>query len=206
MSELYEELNDEILVQRGREGDSVAVDHLLTRYKSMVISKTRAFYLVGADKDDLVQEGMIGLFKAIRDFDDTKQCKFGTFAELCVTRQLITAIKAATRRKHSPLNTYISLYKPVYEGDTQTTIGELLTGSDFNPELLVLEEEMKQNMKRMVSDYLSEMEKKVLHYYLKGLSYSEIAEKVGISFKSTDNALQRIKRKLIKAISSTKNS
>ncbi|HBN84765.1 MAG TPA: RNA polymerase sporulation sigma factor SigH, partial [Clostridiales bacterium] len=138
MNIIYEQLNDEDLVQMGRNGDSMAAEHLLTRYKAMVNLKTRAYFLVGADRDDLIQEGMIGLFKAMRDFNDTKNCKFGYFAELCVTRQIITAVKSATRRKHSPLNTYISLNKPVYEDESQTTYGEMISSGECDPEVLVL--------------------------------------------------------------------
>lgn len=206
MNIIYEELSDEDLVHRGRRGDSMAFEHLFSRYKAMVNSKSRAYFLVGADRDDLIQEGMIGLFKAMRDFDNKKECKFGYFAELCVTRQIITAVKTATRLKHSPLNTYISLNKPVFEDESQTTYGELISNGECNPELLILEDEMKQDMKNIINKHLSDLEKKVLYHYLKGLSYVEIAEKVDISVKSTDNALQRIKKKLNRAMISAKNS
>jgi RNA polymerase sporulation-specific sigma factor len=206
MDKIYEELYDEDLVQLGRDGDPMAFEQLFSRYKTMVNSKARAYFLAGADKDDLLQEGMIGLFKAMRDFDGTKECKFGTFAEICVTRQIITAVSAAARRKHTPLNTYVSLNKPVFEDESQTTYIDLSPSGDCDPEVLVLENERREYMKNFILNYLSDMEKKVLHYYLNGLSYSEIANKACISVKSTDNALQRIKRKLGRVLAGMKNS
>jgi len=196
----YEALSDEDLVFKGREGDHVAFEHILTRYKSMVNSKSRAYFLVGADREDLIQEGMIGLFKAMRDFDSEKDCRFGFFAELCVTRQIITAVKTATRQKHMPLNSYVSLNKPVFEEESQTTWSELISNGDSDPEFLIIEDEVKQDVKNIINSCLSHLEKEVLQCYLKGLSYTEISERVEITVKSVDNALQRIKKKLNRAM------
>ena len=196
--ENYEILSDERLLKLSGSGDIAATEFLLARYKNTVRSKARMYFLVGADHDDIVQEGMIGLFKAIRDFDSSKQASFKSFAELCVRRQIITAIKAATRKKHIPLNSYISLSKPLFDdenGDFADFLSELeATG----PEDMFIWKENAADIVKKIEETLSKLEKEVLNMYLDGKSYQEIAKLMNRPPKSIDNALQRIKKKLEK--------
>ncbi len=172
-------------------------DYLLDKYKSLVRAKSRAYFLIGADSEDIIQEGMIGLYKAVRDFNGEKNTSFRSFAELCVNRQMITAIKAATRQKHQPLNSYISLNKPVYEDETEQTYMDLLQeGAFLNPETLLIGQENRNFLEDQLVKHLSGFETRVLMLYLQGRSYFEIARTLKKPEKSIDNALQRIKKKL----------
>jgi len=185
-----------------RNGNGDAMDHILHRYGNLAKAKSRAYFLVGADNEDIIQEGMIGLYKAIRDFNPEKTPSFFPFAELCITRQIITAIKTATRKKHTPLNTYVSLSKPVgSEGDTDRTLADtLIEYSNRNPEELLISKENTRDILNEIKESLSKLENKVLDLYLKGEDYREISAKLGKSPKSMDNALQRIKRKITQII------
>ncbi len=195
----YEELSDEDLAELSASGDKRATECILTRYKNLVRSKSRMYFLVGADKEDIIQEGMIGLFKAIRDFDRSKLASFKGFAELCVRRQIITAVKTATRQKHMPLNSYVSLSNPIYDDEYEGVSGELMWGfSELDPERLFIKKENAEILGGKIEEVLSDLEKKVLAMYLEGMSYQEIATAMSRSPKSIDNALQRIKKKMEK--------
>ena len=193
------ESTDEEIVELARAGDEVALEHLLIRYKNFTRVKARSYFLVGADKEDIVQEGMIGLYKAIRDFQAERQSSFRAFAELCITRQIITAIKSATRQKHIPLNSYVSLNRPVSheDGDQDRVLVDVLsTHTSADPVELVISSEEVRSMQTSFSEILSDLEAHVLHLYLEGKSYQEIAAGLKRHVKSIDNALQRIKRKV----------
>lgn len=182
-----------------RAGDEVALEHLLIRYKNFTRVKARSYFLIGADREDIVQEGMIGLYKAIRDFQAERQSSFRAFAELCITRQIITAIKSATRQKHIPLNSYVSLNRPVSheDGDQDRVLVDVLaTHASADPVELVISSEEVRSMQTSFSEILSDLEAHVLHLYLEGKSYQEIAAGLKRHVKSIDNALQRIKRKV----------
>jgi RNA polymerase sigma-H factor len=190
---------DEEIVELARAGDEVALEHLLIRYKNFTRVKARSYFLVGADKEDIVQEGMIGLYKAIRDFQAERQTSFRAFAELCITRQIITAIKSATRQKHIPLNSYVSLNRPVSHEDGEqdrVLVDVLATHASADPVELVISSEEVRSMQTSFSEILSDLEAHVLHLYLEGKSYQEIAVGLKRHVKSIDNALQRIKRKV----------
>lgn len=192
---------DERLVQEAQNGNPFAEAELLDKYKPFVKAKSRAYFLIGADSEDIIQEGMIGLYKAIRDYDKQKNASFRSFAELCVNRQMITAIKAATRQKHQPLNTYISLNKPVFEGESEETYLDMLQeGALLNPEALLIGQENKMFLENQMVKNLSRFESHVLTLYLQGRSYFEIAHMLKKSEKSIDNALQRVKKKLEKFV------
>lgn len=193
----YDMLADEQLAELSAEGDKQATEHLLAKYKNLVRARAKDYFLAGADREDLVQEGMIGLFKAIRDFDITKQASFLGFAEVCVKRQLITAVKTATRQKHMPLNSYVSLNQPVYEDETERTLVDMLAQREsVDPEEMFLRREKAEAMETEIAQKLSSLEQSVLSLYLSGMNYQEIAVELGRPPKSIDNALQRIKRKL----------
>ena len=195
----YYELSDEKIVEMSHAGDASAEEYLLDKYKNFVRSKARSYFLVGADHEDIVQEGMIGLYKAIRDFRPDKLSSFRAFAELCITRQIITAIKTATRQKHIPLNNYVSLNKPLYDEESDRTLLDIIIeGRISDPEELVINMENVGNIRTKISEVLSGLEQEVLYAYLDGKSYQEIAESLGRHVKSIDNALQRVKRKLEK--------
>ncbi len=198
----FEALSDEELVELSAAGDKNATEHILDKYKNFVRTVVRMYFLVGADRDDVVQEGMIGLFKAIRDFDDSKQTSFKSFAEICVRRQVLTAIKNATRQKHIPLNSYVSLSKPAYDDEnSEDTLMDTLTISDSqDPEELFIGKENIELLGVKIEENLSKLEKQVLGMYLGGISYQEIAVIMNRTPKSIDNALQRVKRKLEKFI------
>ena len=197
----YQQIKDEELVQMAQQGDDAAQEYLLDKYKSLVRAKSRAYFLIGADTEDIIQEGMIGLYKAIHDFNEEKNAAFRSFAELCVNRQMITAIKAATRQKHQPLNSYVSLNKPVYEEESEQTYMDLLQSSSnalLNPEALLIGQENKHFLEDQMVKNLSSFESRVLVLYLQGRSYFEIADVLKKPEKSIDNALQRVKKKLEK--------
>ena len=190
-------LEDEELVDLARSGDEQALEDLLNRYRHYARAKARTYFLAGADKEDIVQEGMIGLFKAIRDFQSDKNTAFRAFAELCITRQIITAIKTATRQKHIPLNSYVSLNKSSSVHDDEPPLEEALSqGSIEDPAELVISAEQIENIKVSMGQLLSALETEVLQLYMDGKSYQQIADMLGRHVKSIDNALQRIKRKL----------
>lgn len=190
---------DEEMVSLAQAGDGDALEYLLNKYKNFVRSKARSYFLIGADHEDIVQEGMIGLYKAIRDFKPDKLSSFRAFAELCVTRQIITAIKTATRQKHIPLNSYVSLNKPLYDEESDRTLLDvIIEGRATNPEELIISQEDLAAIRDKIDEVLSSLEQEVLAAYLDGKSYQEIAENLGRHVKSIDNALQRVKRKLEK--------
>ena len=191
--------SDEDIVQLCHNGDTAAEEYLLNKYKNFVRSKARSYFLIGADHEDIVQEGMIGLYKAIRDYKSEKLSSFRAFAELCITRQIITAIKTATRQKHIPLNSYVSLNKPLYDEESDRTLLDIIMeGNSGNPEEMIINQENLGNIHRKINEVLSGLEQEVLAAYLDGKSYQEIAETLGRHVKSIDNALQRVKRKLEK--------
>lgn len=193
----YEVMCDEEIVELVRAGDPLAEEHLINKYRNFVRAKARSYFLIGADREDIIQEGMIGLFKAIRDFRCDKLSSFRAFAELCVTRQIITAIKTATRQKHIPLNSYVSLNKPIYDEDSDRTLLDVITGSKItDPEELIISREEFDDIEEKMGEILSSLEWKVLMSYLEGKSYQEIAVDLKRHVKSIDNALQRVKRKL----------
>lgn len=190
-------LSDEEVVALAREGNGDAQEYLINKYKNFVRAKARSYFLIGADKEDIIQEGMIGLYKAIRDYRPDKLSSFRAFAELCITRQIITAIKTATRQKHIPLNSYVSLNKPIYDEDSDRTLLDVISGTRItDPEELIISREEFDDIEAKMGEILSSLEWKVLMYYLEGKSYQEIANDLNRHVKSIDNALQRVKRKL----------
>ena len=194
---IYDEMLDESIVEAAREGDDLAQEYLINKYKNFVRAKARSYFLIGADREDIIQEGMIGLYKAIRDFRNDKLASFRAFAELCITRQIITAIKTATRQKHIPLNSYVSLNKPIYDEESDRTLLDVLSGTKVtDPEELVISREEFVDIEHKMGEFLSDLEWKVLMSYLDGRSYQEIAKDLRRHVKSIDNALQRVKRKL----------
>ena len=178
-----------------------ALECILEKYKNLVKSRSRPYFLIGADREDIIQEGMIGLYKAIRDYDTEKYTNFKAFAEMCITRQIITAIKTATRRKHMPLNSYVSLSHPVFDEESDKTLLDTITEhSCLDPEEIIINKENYNSIGQRINELLSPKEMEILTVYLQGKSYQEISEQLGISHKSIDNALQRVKRKLDKNI------
>lgn len=195
----YAEMLDEDIVDLAQQGEQFAVEFLVDKYKNFVRAKARSYFLIGADKEDIIQEGMIGLFKAIRDYKLDKLTSFRAFAELCITRQIITAIKTATRQKHIPLNSYVSLNKPVYDEESDRTLIDILSTTRItNPEEIIISREEFVFIEKKMGEILSSLEWKVLMAYLEGKSYQEIAVDLKRHVKSIDNALQRVKRKLEK--------
>jgi RNA polymerase sporulation-specific sigma factor len=193
----YDLRADEDNVDAVRDGDSNALEFLIHKYRNFVRAKARSYFLIGADREDIIQEGMIGLYKAIRDFRGDKLASFKAFAELCVTRQIITAIKTATRQKHIPLNSYVSLDKPIYDEDSDRTLLDVICGTRVtDPEELIINKEEFISLEDKMGEILSDLERKVLMLYLDGRSYQEIAVDLRRHVKSIDNALQRVKRKL----------
>ena len=193
----YEVMLDEVVVEFAKDGDTAALEYLINKYKNFVRAKARSYFLIGADREDIIQEGMIGLYKAIRDFRSDKLSSFRAFAELCITRQIITAIKTATRQKHIPLNSYVSLNKPIYDEDSDRTLLDVISGSKItDPEELIISREEFDDIEEKMGEILSSLEWKVLMSYLEGKSYQEIAVDLKRHVKSIDNALQRVKRKL----------
>src|SRR6187401_1872951 len=194
------ELEDLQLVIKARNGDSAAMDYLIRRYTGFVRLKASSYFLAGGDPEDLIQEGLIGLYKAVRDFRHDKETSFRSFAELCVTRQIITAIKTATRFKHAPLNTYVSFsHTPAgQESEGDCTLGDALPGPSVNdPSVCVISTEELQSLVFCLGSGLSKLESQALTLYLEGNSYEEMAEDLGCDTKTIDNALQRVKRKIL---------
>ena len=195
-------MKDEEIALLAQQGNGEALEYLLDKYKNFVRTKARSYFLIGADHEDIVQEGMIGLYKAIRDYRGDRQSSFRAFAELCVTRQIITAIKTATRQKHIPLNSYVSLNKPIYDDDDRTLLDVISGETDANPEDLLIRRESFSHIEERILGVLSPLEKEVLVCYLDGKTYQDISREIGRHVKSIDNALQRIKRKLLKYLES----
>lgn len=200
----YANETDEELILKLRDGESSVIDFIMDKYKNLVKKKAKTMYILGADTEDLIQEGMIGLFKAIRDYDSGRDASFYTFADLCISRQMYTAVQASRRQKHAPLNSYISLYSShseKEENEESQLINILSSNIGRNPEDLLIDRENVENLERIIEKELSGFEKEVLDLYLIGMSYSQIAKVLGRDDKSTDNALQRIKGKLRKFMS-----
>ncbi|EJP6474128.1 RNA polymerase sporulation sigma factor SigH [Clostridium sp. FAM 1755] len=197
----FEGCVDEEIVMEAKAGNSRAQEYIIGKYENFVKAKAKSYFLIGADKEDIYQEGMIGLYKAIRDFKPDKLSSFKAFAELCVTRQIITAIKTATRQKHIPLNTYVSLNKPIYDEESDRTLLDILSEAKVaNPEELIISREELKHIQNEIGEVLSDLEMEVLMSYLDGKSYQEIACDLDRHAKSIDNALQRVKRKLEKCL------
>ncbi|MFQ6866506.1 RNA polymerase sporulation sigma factor SigH [Blautia sp.] len=194
----YGQFSDEQLIERLRGGETEISDYLMDKYKGLVRKKARAMYLIGGDTDDLIQEGMIGLFKAVQDYRPDREASFQTFASLCIERQLYSAVKNSTRQKHIPLNSYVSLSEEAETGSLEGLWSE-------NPEALIIDRENTGSLEKQISQTLSPMENKVLDYYLKGYSYVQIAELMNKQSKSIDNALQRIRGKIRDYIKKSKN-
>ena len=205
MNEEYQQYSDEELMIRLRDGETGIMDFIMNKYKNLVRSKAQSMYILGADNDDLIQEGMIGLFKAVRDFDSGRDASFYTFADLCISRQMYTAVQASRRQKHIPLNTYVSLYATTKEdperseGD-MTLVNMLALKAEQSPEEMLIDKENVEQLERTIEKELSNFEKQVLDLYLTGMRYTQIAKVLSRDEKSTDNALQRIKSKLRKVI------
>lgn len=194
-------MTDDELVKLAKNDNISALECILEKYKNLVKSRSRPYFLIGADREDIIQEGMIGLYKAIRDYDAEKYTNFKAFAEMCITRQIITAIKTATRRKHMPLNSYVSLSHPVFDEESDKTLLDTITEhSCLDPEEIIINKENYNSIGQRINELLSPKEMEILTVYLQGKSYQEISEQLGISHKSIDNALQRVKRKLDKNI------
>ncbi len=203
MEQEYSQFSDEELIDRLRGGDSPITDYIMDKYKNLVRSKAKSMYILGGDNEDLIQEGMIGLFKAIRDYDCGRDASFYTFADLCISRQMYTAVQASHRQKHWPLNTYVSLYGSGHsQGDSEEMeLAEALSpDQDQNPETLFIDRERVEYLEGQIDKELSSFEKQVLDLYLTGMSYSQIAKVLGREEKSTDNALQRLKSKIKKML------
>ncbi|WP_127160097.1 RNA polymerase sporulation sigma factor SigH [Veillonella sp. VA137] len=188
--------DEEIVTIYQRENNHYATDYIVQRYKNFVRSKARSYFLMGADKEDIIQEGMIGLYKATRDFNQDHEVSFKAFAELCITRQIISAIKGASRQKHIPLNSYISLNKPAYDDSERTLIEVLETEKNLDPQEVVINREQYALIKEVMEAVLSPLEWDVLRGYMDAKSYQEMAEEHHRSVKSIDNALQRVKKKM----------
>ncbi len=201
----FSTMHDEEVILDARSGDIIALEYLINKYRSFVRAKARTYFLIGADREDIIQEGMIGLFKAIRDFREDKLSSFRAFAELCITRQIITAIKTATRQKHIPLNSYVSLNRPVFDEESDRTLMDLISEESVSdPEEMIINREEFNGIEEKMGEILSGLEWEVLSLYLQGRSYQEIAEELDRHVKSIDNALQRVKRKLEKHLEEDK--
>ncbi|MBM6859061.1 RNA polymerase sporulation sigma factor SigH [Clostridium saudiense] len=197
--------SEEKIVEEAKKGNTRAQEFIISKYENFVKAKAKSYFLIGADKEDIYQEGMIGLYKAIRDFNGEKSTSFRAFAELCITRQIITAIKTATRQKHIPLNTYISLNKPVSEEESDRTLLDIISSIRItDPEELIISQEQKKFIEEEINKVLSDLEIQVLQSYLEGKSYQEIACDLDRHSKSIDNALQRVKKKLEKCLVNNK--
>jgi len=204
MSDMYRGLADEELIDKLRDGETQITDYIMDKYKNLVRKKAKSMYILGADNEDLIQEGMIGLFKAVRDYDAGRDASFYTFADLCISRQMYNAVQASRREKHTPLNTYISLYADMTEsegeGDGTALVNVIASAVETNPEQLMIDRENVAAIEAIIEKELSSFEKQVLDLYITGMSYSQIARVLSRDEKSTDNALQRLKSKLRKAV------
>lgn len=198
----YEQVSDEELIDRLRNGEERITDYICDKYKNLVRSKAKSMFILGGDNEDLIQEGMIGLFKAVRDYDSGRDASFYTFADLCISRQMYTAVQASKRQKHIPLNTYVSFYGNSNEGDREenSLLEALVDPTELNPEQMFLDKERVAYLEKMIENELSSFEKQVLDLYMTGMSYTQIAKVLGRDEKSTDNALQRLKNKIKKLL------
>ncbi len=196
---LYNDFTDEELIIRARDGEEEIIEYLMDKYKNLVRSKAATMFILGADKDDLIQEGMIGLFKAVRDYDSGRDASFYTFAELCISRQMYTALQASGRKKHSPLNTYVSIYQDSDE-EGAGLIDALENKKERNPEEILIDQENVEAIEKIIENELSSFERQVLELSMTGMGYIEIAKLLGRDAKSTDNALSRVKTKIRKAL------
>lgn len=196
----YSDFTDEELVIRARDGEEEITEYLMDKYKNLVRSKASTMYILGADREDLIQEGMIGLFKAVRDYDSGRDASFYTFAELCISRQMYTALQASGRKKHSPLNTYVSIYQGHDEEEGAGLIEALENQKERNPEEIFIDKENVAAIETIIENDLSAFEKQVLELSMTGMGYVEIAKLLGKDGKSTDNALSRVKAKIRKAL------
>lgn len=196
--------DEEIIAEIKVAKDEFALEYIIKKYMNLVRAKARTYFLIGADREDLIQEGMIGLYKGVRDFNPDKLSSFRAFAEMCITRQIITAVKTATRQKHIPLNSYVSLNKPIYDDESDRTLIDVLSSSNnplvVNPEEMMIHQEEFHDIENKMEKLLSDLEWKVLMAYLDGKSYQEIAIELKRHVKSIDNALQRVKKKLEKYV------
>ncbi|MCX7771603.1 MAG: RNA polymerase sporulation sigma factor SigH [Clostridia bacterium] len=201
----YAKMEDEEVIGQIRSGCKRGMEYLIEKYKPLVRAKARSYFLVGADREDIVQEGMIGLFKAVRDYRDEKSIPFKVFADMCITRQIITAVKTATRQKHIPLNSYVSLNKKLFDEDSDKVLVEVIQEiSVANPEELFISKEEYSVIESKMMELLSPFEKQVLTKYLGGIAYQDIAKQLDKPVKSVDNALQRLKKKIEKSIQAVK--
>ncbi|MBR6769818.1 MAG: RNA polymerase sporulation sigma factor SigH [Lachnospiraceae bacterium] len=205
MWEAYSQYSDEELILRLRDGEERITDYIIDKYKNLVKSKAKCMYILGADNEDLIQEGMIGLFKAVRDYDCGRDASFFTFADLCISRQMYTAVQASRRQKHAPLNSYISLYSSVTakeepEEEERVLVNLLVSRAELSPEELLIDRENVEILEKTIERELSSFEKQVLDLYRTGMSCVQIARVLGRDQKSTDNALQRIRGKLKKVL------
>ena len=202
MKKSYEEYRDEELIMMLREGQKEVVDFLMNKYKNLVRSRAKTMYILGADTEDLIQEGMIGLFKAIRDYDFGRDAGFYTFAELCISRQIYTAVQASGRKKHMPLNTYVSIYSEVSQAEDGQALelSGMLESEERNPEENVIDQENVEYIEQIIQTQLSLLERQVLELYMTDMGVTEISKILGIDEKSTDNALQRAKTKIRRAM------
>jgi RNA polymerase sporulation-specific sigma factor len=199
----FASFSDENLAVLAQQGNDRALDYLLSKYRIFVRNKSLSYFIAGADRDDIVQEGMIGLFKAVRDFNSQHGVTFKTFADVCVTRQILTAVKNASRQKHAPLNFYVSLNKPLFEDDTDSTFGDIVgRAENTNPEEILINREKAVSLGSEMNRILSQFELLVLSLYMQGYSYANIGKAIGKDPKSVDNALQRIKKKFERISSS----
>ncbi|MDE6622128.1 MAG: RNA polymerase sporulation sigma factor SigH [Lachnospiraceae bacterium] len=200
----YEGFTDEELIDKLRSGERQITDYIMDKYKNLVRKKAKSMYILGADNEDLIQEGMIGLFKAVRDYDAGRDASFYTFADLCISRQMYKAVQASRREKHTPLNTYISIYADMAEtesdGNSTELVNVIASAVETNPEQLMIDKENVADIEAIIEKELSSFEKQVLDLYITGMSYSQIAKVLSRDEKSTDNALQRLKSKLRKAV------
>lgn len=198
----YDRMTDEELILALRDGDGKVIDFIIEKYKEMVRKKAGSMFILGADREDLIQEGMIGLFKAVRDYDPGRDASFATFADLCVSRQMYKAVEAGNRKKHAPLNSYISIYEddnsPGGAGSGTNILEMILSETGRSPEEMLIDMEQTQHLEQEIYDSLSDLERKVLNLRLTGLEYTDIAKILGRDTKSTDNALSRIKAKVKK--------
>ena len=198
--EKYKDISDEEIIQNHKD-EPEAIDYILYKYKGFVKAMARRYFLIGGDCDDLIQEGMIGLYKSMRDYDESKNVSFKTFSEMCVIRQMLTAIKTANRLKHRPLNGFVSLSRPMFDEEDDKALEDILKDKNvMSPEDIFIENECFENLENQMCSHMTELEQKVVRMYLEGKSYSDISEELGKSIKSIDNALQRAKGKLAKYI------
>lgn len=201
-NKLYNPKEDYMYVMKAQKGDIAAINHIIDKYRPMVYLKSKAYYMKGSDKDDIVQEGMIGLYKAIKDYKKDSKSDFYYFASMCITRQMITAVKTSTRKKHIPLNSYVSLNRPVYDGeeDSERTLFDIISKSEEgNPENLIISKESHKILEQKITELLTPLEENVFRMYISGKKYTDIALKLGKNEKAVDNAMQRSKKKLEKA-------